>query len=78
MRVCFEGKQEAPAETPLGEGDEENNSAGSCQLSAEMKGEKPAGRVVMTAALFSSALEAKVNARLMSNVAKSHICNSYQ
>lgn len=64
--VCFEGKQEAPAEPPLGEGGEENNSAGSCQLSAEMKGEEPAGRVVMTAALFSSALEAEVNARLMS------------
>lgn len=31
------GKQEAPAEPPLGEGGEENNSAGSCQLSPEMK-----------------------------------------
>lgn len=35
----LEGDEEAPAELALGEGGEENNSAGSCQLSAEMKGE---------------------------------------
>lgn len=35
----FEGNEEAPAELALGEGGKENNSAGSCQLSTEMKGE---------------------------------------
>lgn len=39
MCVHFEGNNEAPAEPALREGGEENNSAGSCQLSAEMKGE---------------------------------------
>lgn len=52
MCVYFEGNQEAPAEPALGEAGEENNSAGSCQLSAEMKGEGPAECAVMTAALF--------------------------
>lgn len=75
--VYFEGKQEAPAEPPLGEGGEENNSAGSCQLSSEMKGEEPAGCAVMTAALFLSVLDAEVNACLMSNAAKSYIWNSH-
>ena len=53
MRVCvlFQGNQEAPAELALGEGGEENNSAGSCQLSAEMKGERPAECAIITAAL---------------------------
>ncbi|KAM3594571.1 uncharacterized protein V6R79_009857 [Siganus canaliculatus] len=36
-----EGNEEAPAELALGEGGEENNSAGSCQLSAEMKAQMP-------------------------------------
>ncbi|XP_070698355.1 protein TMED8 [Pempheris klunzingeri] len=36
-----EGNEEAPAEPALGEGGQENNSAGSCQLSAEMKAEMP-------------------------------------
>lgn len=36
-----EGNEEAPAEPALGEGGEENNSAGSCQLSAEMKAQMP-------------------------------------
>lgn len=35
----FKGNEEAPAEPALGEGGEENNSAGSCQLSSEIKGE---------------------------------------
>lgn len=39
MYVHFEGNEEAPAEVALKEGGEENNSAGSCQLSSEMKGE---------------------------------------
>lgn len=39
MCVHFKANEEAPAELALGEGGEENNSAGSCQLSAEMKGE---------------------------------------
>lgn len=39
MFVHFEGNEESPAELALGEGGEENNSAGSCQLSTEMKGE---------------------------------------
>lgn len=38
MRVHFEGNEEAPAEVALKEGGEEN-SAGSCQLSSEIKGE---------------------------------------
>lgn len=50
--MYFEGNQEAPAEPALGEGGQENNSAGSCQLSAEMKGEGPAEYIVMTAVLF--------------------------
>lgn len=50
--VHFEGNQEVPVEPALGEGAEENNSAGSCQLSTEMKGEVPAEWAVMTAALF--------------------------
>ena len=57
VRVCvcvlFQGNQEAPAELALGEGGEENNSAGSCQLSAEIKGEKPAECAIITAALFN-------------------------
>lgn len=53
MCVHMEGNEEAPAELPLGEGGEENNSAGSCQLSAEMKGED-LQRTIMTAALFNS------------------------
>ncbi|XP_026212597.1 protein TMED8 [Anabas testudineus] len=36
-----EDNKEAPAEPALGEGGEENNSAGSCQLSAEMKAQMP-------------------------------------
>ncbi|CAI5696674.1 unnamed protein product [Oreochromis niloticus] len=36
-----EGNEEAPAELALGEGGEENSSAGSCQLSAEMKAQMP-------------------------------------
>ncbi|XP_051252298.1 protein TMED8 [Dicentrarchus labrax] len=36
-----EGNQEAPAEPATGEGSEENNSAGSCQPSAEMKAQMP-------------------------------------
>ncbi|TKS86460.1 Protein TMED8 [Collichthys lucidus] len=36
-----EDNQEAPAELVLGEAGEENNSAGSCQLSAEMKAQMP-------------------------------------
>ncbi|XP_041810113.1 protein TMED8 isoform X1 [Chelmon rostratus] len=36
-----EGNQEAPAEPTPGEGGEENNSAGSCQLSAEIKAQMP-------------------------------------
>lgn len=39
MHVHFQGNEEAPAELALGEGGEENNSAGTCQLSAEIKGE---------------------------------------
>lgn len=35
----FKGNEEAPAELALGEGGKENNSAGSCQLSSEIKGE---------------------------------------
>lgn len=50
--MYFEGNQEAPVEPALGEGGEENNSAGSCQLSTEMKGEGPAECAVMTTALF--------------------------
>lgn len=38
MCAHIEGNEEAPAELALGEGGEENSSAGSCQLSAEMKG----------------------------------------
>lgn len=36
-----EGNDEAPAEPAPGDGGEENNSAGSCQLSAEMKAQMP-------------------------------------
>ncbi|XP_042356783.1 protein TMED8 [Plectropomus leopardus] len=36
-----EGNDEAPAEPALGEGGEENNSAASCQPSAEMKAQMP-------------------------------------
>ncbi|XP_041667877.1 protein TMED8 [Cheilinus undulatus] len=36
-----EGNEEVPAEPALGEGGEENNSSGSCQLSAEMKAQMP-------------------------------------
>ncbi|KAI4804268.1 hypothetical protein KUCAC02_025902 [Chaenocephalus aceratus] len=36
-----EGNEEAPAERAPGEGDEENNSAGSCQLPTEMKAQMP-------------------------------------
>ncbi|XP_028251313.1 protein TMED8 isoform X2 [Parambassis ranga] len=36
-----EANEEAPAELALGDGGEENNSAGSCQLSAEMKAQLP-------------------------------------
>lgn len=50
--VHFEGNQEAPAELALREGGEENNSAGNCQLSAEMKGEGSAEYAIITAALF--------------------------
>ena len=39
MCVHFEGNEEVPAELVLGEGGKEDNSAGSCQLSSEMKGE---------------------------------------
>lgn len=35
----FKGNEEAPAEPAPGEAGQENNSAGSCQPSAEMKGE---------------------------------------
>ncbi|CAI5696673.1 protein TMED8 isoform X3 [Oreochromis niloticus] len=41
MCVHIEGNEEAPAELALGEGGEENSSAGSCQLSAEMKAQMP-------------------------------------
>lgn len=37
--VHFEGNEEAPAELAPGEAVKENNSAESCQLSSEMKGE---------------------------------------
>lgn len=53
MCAHIEGNEEAPAELALGEGGEENSSAGSCQLSAEMKGEDLQCAIV-TAALFSS------------------------
>lgn len=59
--MYFEGNQEAPAEPVLGEGGEENNSAGSCQLSAEMKGEEPAEHIVMTAALFYLWIQSLLN-----------------
>ncbi|XP_034714780.1 protein TMED8 [Etheostoma cragini] len=36
-----EGNEAAPAEQALGEGGEENNSAGSCQRSTEMKAQMP-------------------------------------
>lgn len=36
-----EGNEEVPAEPAPGDGGEENNSAGSCQLSAEMKTQMP-------------------------------------
>lgn len=60
MCLYFEGNQEAPAEAAPGEAGEESSSAGSCQLSAEMKGEKPAGCAVMTAALFYHILDSEV------------------
>ncbi|XP_047467739.1 protein TMED8 [Mugil cephalus] len=40
-RQLSEANEEAPAEPALGEAGEENNSAGSCQLSAEMKAQMP-------------------------------------
>lgn len=39
LHVYFEGNEEAPAEPAPGEGGEENNCAGNCQLSTEMTGE---------------------------------------
>lgn len=54
--VClrFESNEEAPAEPAPGEGGEGNNSAGSCQVSAEMKGEDLLSvcAVMTAAALF--------------------------
>lgn len=60
MCLYFEGNQEAPAEAALGEAGEESSSAGSCQLSAEMKGERPAGCAAMTPALFYPILDSEV------------------
>ncbi|KAM4624736.1 protein TMED8 isoform 2-T2 [Polymixia lowei] len=40
-RQHLEGNQEAPTEQALGEKDEENNTAGDCQLSAQMPPLKP-------------------------------------
>lgn len=57
----LEGNEEGPAEPALGEGGEENNSAGSCQLSAEMKGERPAEYAIMTPALFIYDLDTELS-----------------
>lgn len=52
--MYFEGNQEAPAEPVLGEGGEENNSAG-------MKGEGPAEYIVMTTAWFHLWIQRPLN-----------------
>ncbi|CAJ1073618.1 protein TMED8 [Xyrichtys novacula] len=39
--LCTRGNDEAPAEPSPGEGSKENNSSGSCQLSAEIKAQMP-------------------------------------
>ncbi|KAF3844811.1 hypothetical protein F7725_007974 [Dissostichus mawsoni] len=54
-----EGNEEAPAERAPGEGGEENNSAGSCQLSAEMKDATPEPPTTWTSAALKE-LKAKL------------------
>lgn len=80
--MYFEDNQEAPAELVLGEAGEENNSAGSCQLSAEMKGKGPAECAIMTAALCYLRSGVRVFIDLTNTTSKNKfyvsLINSYQ